>query len=70
MLEDGHGPRHVVVAKVGHKCADVDTDHLMAGKTLTFDIEILEVCASCASLNCRFDYEAPWLCAALTFCGM
>ena len=37
------GPRHVLVAKVGHKFADVDTNHPMAGRTLTFDINILEV---------------------------
>tara|TARA_R110000824_G_scaffold189144_1_gene370580 strand:+ start:289 stop:447 length:159 start_codon:yes stop_codon:yes gene_type:complete len=36
----------VIVAKVGHKFADVDTSHLMAGKTLTFDIEIIEVHAA------------------------
>jgi len=36
----------VIVAKVGHKFADVDTNHPMAGKTLTFDIEIIEVHAS------------------------
>ena len=40
------GPRHVVVAKVGHKFADVDTNHPMAGKTLTFDVEIIEVRAA------------------------
>jgi len=40
------GPRHVIVAKVGLKFADVDTNHPMAGKTLTFDIEILEVRAA------------------------
>lgn len=37
------GPRHVLVAKVGHKFADVDTNHPMAGKTLTFDVEIVAV---------------------------
>lgn len=40
------GPRHVIVAKVGHKFADVDTNHPMAGKTLTFAIEIIEVRAA------------------------
>ncbi len=42
-VQTEHGPRHVMVAKVGHKFADVDTNHPMAGKTLTFDIEIIEV---------------------------
>ncbi|WP_152205041.1 FKBP-type peptidyl-prolyl cis-trans isomerase [Marinobacter changyiensis] len=40
------GPRHVLIAKVGLKFADVDTNHPMAGKTLTFDIEIIEVRAA------------------------
>ena len=38
--------KNVVVAKVGLKFADVDTNHPMAGKTLTFDIEIIEVRAA------------------------
>ena len=37
------GPRHVLVAKVGHKFADVDTNHPLAGKTLTFEITIVDV---------------------------
>lgn len=40
------GPRHVVVAKVGLKFVDVDTNHPMAGKTLTFDIEVIDVRAA------------------------
>lgn len=42
-VQTDKGPRHVLVAKVGHKFADVDTNHPLAGKTLTFDIEVLEV---------------------------
>ncbi|MHA7878993.1 MAG: FKBP-type peptidyl-prolyl cis-trans isomerase [Saccharospirillum sp.] len=42
-VQTERGPRHVVVAKVGHKFADVDTNHPLAGKTLTFDITIAEV---------------------------
>src|SRR5690606_22418831 len=45
-VQTEHGPRHVLVAKVGHMFADVDTNHPMAGKTLTFDIEIIEVRAA------------------------
>lgn len=45
-VQTGQGPRHVLVIKVGHKFADVDTNHPMAGKTLTFDIEIIEVRAA------------------------
>jgi FKBP-type peptidyl-prolyl cis-trans isomerase SlyD len=42
-VQTEQGPRHVVVVKVGHKFADVDTNHPMAGRTLTFDVEIIEV---------------------------
>jgi len=45
-VQTEQGPRHVVVAKVGLKFADVDTNHPMAGKTLTFDIDIIEVRAA------------------------
>ena len=38
-----HGPREVVVMKVGRFNVDVDTNHPLAGKTLRFDIEITEV---------------------------
>jgi FKBP-type peptidyl-prolyl cis-trans isomerase SlyD len=37
------GPRHVLVTKVGHKFIDVDTIHPLAGRTLTFDIEIISL---------------------------
>ncbi|MAA65556.1 MAG: peptidylprolyl isomerase [Alteromonadaceae bacterium] len=42
-VQTDQGPRHVVVVKVGHKFVDVDTNHPMAGRTLTFDIDITEV---------------------------
>lgn len=45
-VQTEQGRRHVVVAKVGHKFADVDTNHPMAGRTLTFDIEVIEVRAA------------------------
>ncbi|WP_166263567.1 FKBP-type peptidyl-prolyl cis-trans isomerase [Marinobacter caseinilyticus] len=45
-VQTEQGARHVVVAKVGHKFVDVDTNHPMAGKTLTFDIDIVEVRAA------------------------
>ncbi len=45
-VQTEQGPRHVVVAKVGHKFADVDTNHPMAGRTLTFDIEVIDVRAA------------------------
>ena len=34
------GRRHVRVVKVGHKFVDVDTNHPLAGQTLTFAIDI------------------------------
>jgi FKBP-type peptidyl-prolyl cis-trans isomerase SlyD len=38
-----HGPQDAVVLKVGKFNVDVDANHPYAGKTLTFDIEVLEV---------------------------
>lgn len=37
------GPRAMTVQKVGISVVDVDLNHPMAGKTLTFDVEIVEV---------------------------
>lgn len=37
------GHRQVVVSKAGKFVVDVDTNHPMAGKTLTFEIEIIDV---------------------------
>lgn len=42
-LETDHGMREVTVIKAGLKTVDVDTNHPLAGKTLTFDIEIVDV---------------------------
>ena len=42
-LETEEGPRQVVVTKPGKFMAEVDTNHPLAGKTLTFDVEILGV---------------------------
>lgn len=38
-----NGPMEVVVIKAGLKTIDVDTNHPYAGKTLTFDIDVLDV---------------------------
>lgn len=38
-----HGPREVVVMKVGRFNVDVDTNHPLAGKTLKFEIEVGEI---------------------------
>lgn len=37
------GQRQVTIVKVGMFKAEVDTNHPLAGKTLTFDIEVLSV---------------------------
>ena len=37
------GPRMVVVHKVGSSVIDVDMNHPLAGKTLTFDVEITDI---------------------------
>lgn len=42
-LNTREGVRAVTVVKVGRHSADVDTNHPLAGQTLTFDIEVLEV---------------------------
>lgn len=42
-LSTQDGPRVVTVAKVGQTVVDVDLNHPMAGRTLNFDIEIVEV---------------------------
>jgi len=37
------GPRDVTVIKAGLKTVDVDTNHPLAGKTLSFDVEVVDV---------------------------
>ena len=37
------GHRQAVVVKVGKFVVDIDTNHPMAGKTLTFEIEIMDI---------------------------
>ena len=37
------GPRAVTVIKVGATVVDVDLNHPMAGKSLQFDVEIVDV---------------------------
>jgi len=43
VIHTQQGHQQVTVLKVGHTMATVDTNHPMAGKTLIFDIEIVEV---------------------------
>lgn len=42
-LQTREGPVQAVVLKVGRFNVDVDVNHPLAGKTLTFDVEITEV---------------------------
>ena len=43
VLKTDHGPRMVTVQKVGMTVVDVDLNHPLAGKTLSFAIEVIEV---------------------------
>ncbi|TXK65972.1 FKBP-type peptidyl-prolyl cis-trans isomerase [Alkalisalibacterium limincola] len=43
VLQTKFGPRAVTVMKVGMSVVDVDLNHPMAGKTLEFDVEIVQV---------------------------
>lgn len=43
VIQTEDGPRQVTVVKVGHSQAEVDSNHPLAGRDLTFDVEILSV---------------------------
>lgn len=43
MMQTEHGPRPIRIQKIGMSVVDVDLNHPLAGKTLLFDIEIIEV---------------------------
>ncbi|MED5525090.1 FKBP-type peptidyl-prolyl cis-trans isomerase [Gallaecimonas pentaromativorans] len=43
VVNTDQGQRQVLVVKAGRFMADVDLNHPLAGKTLTFDIEILDI---------------------------
>lgn len=45
-VNTGQGPRHVRVVKPGKFMVDVDTNHPLAGVTLTFAIDVVEVRAA------------------------
>jgi FKBP-type peptidyl-prolyl cis-trans isomerase SlyD len=47
-LNTAEGTRAVTVNKAGRHSADIDTNHPLAGKTLSFEIEIIEVRAATA----------------------
>lgn len=43
VIDTRQGPRMVTVQKVGMSVVDIDLNHPMAGKNLTFKVDILEV---------------------------
>jgi FKBP-type peptidyl-prolyl cis-trans isomerase SlyD len=43
VIQTPQGHQQVTVLKVGHTMATVDTNHPMAGKTLIFDVEVVNV---------------------------
>ncbi len=43
VIQTEEGPRQVTVVKVGLSQAEVDANHPLAGRDLTFDVEILDV---------------------------
>ena len=45
-LNTSEGMRPVTVTKAGRHSADIDTNHPLAGQTLSFDIEVMEVRAA------------------------
>jgi FKBP-type peptidyl-prolyl cis-trans isomerase SlyD len=47
-LSTNEGMRSVTVTKAGRHTADVDTNHPLAGQTLVFDIELVDVRAASA----------------------
>jgi FKBP-type peptidyl-prolyl cis-trans isomerase SlyD len=58
-LNTGEGRLPVTVVKVGRHTADVDTNHPLAGQTLTFDIEIIEVRAATAEERAHGHVHGP-----------
>ncbi|OZG71182.1 peptidylprolyl isomerase [Hahella sp. CCB-MM4] len=42
-VKSDNGVHLVTVKKVGHSMVDIDTNHPFAGKTLTFELEVLDV---------------------------
>jgi len=46
VLQTGQGQRVVTIVKVGSSVIDIDLNHPLAGRTLKFDVEIVEVRAA------------------------
>jgi FKBP-type peptidyl-prolyl cis-trans isomerase SlyD len=58
-LNTSQGQLPVTVVKAGRHSADVDTNHPLAGETLTFDIEITEVRAATAEEKSHRHVHGP-----------
>jgi FKBP-type peptidyl-prolyl cis-trans isomerase SlyD len=43
LVNTQNGPWEAIVLKVGKFNVDIDSNHPLAGKTITFDIEIIDV---------------------------
>jgi FKBP-type peptidyl-prolyl cis-trans isomerase SlyD len=43
LVNTQHGPWEAIVLKVGKFNVDIDSNHPLAGKTLTFEIEVIEI---------------------------
>jgi FKBP-type peptidyl-prolyl cis-trans isomerase SlyD len=54
-----HGPREVQVLKPGRFVVDVDTNHPLAGQTLSFDLEVIEVRAASAEERSHGHVHGP-----------
>jgi FKBP-type peptidyl-prolyl cis-trans isomerase SlyD len=48
IIETEQGPRQVKIVKMGMFKADVDVNHPLAGKTLTFELKVVSVRAASA----------------------
>ena len=53
------GPRQVMVIKAGRFVLDVDTNHPLAGQTLKFDVEVIDVRAATAEERAHGHVHGP-----------
>lgn len=58
-LNTQEGRRAVTVIKAGRHSADIDTNHPLAGQTLSFDVEIIEVRAATADEKAHGHAHGP-----------
>lgn len=58
-LNTQEGRRAVTVVKAGRHSADIDTNHPLAGQTLSFDVEIIDVRAATAEETAHGHAHGP-----------